>query len=57
MAQVFMTQGGGVAQEKNGALVWLEPPDWMDEEAAAGDPIPEEWGVMGPYDSEDSGTK
>ena len=49
MTAVFPTQGGGTAVEQNGQLVWHEPPDWMTE-AKRGDPIPEEWSVVGPYD-------
>lgn len=47
----YGTQGGGTAILQGDQLVWEEPPDWFTE-AQVGDPVPEEWGVVGPFDRE-----
>lgn len=47
----YGTQGGGTAIMKGDQLVWEEPPDWFTE-AQVGDPVPEEWGIVGPFDRE-----
>lgn len=45
----FVTQGGGTAVMRDNQLVWETPPDWFSE-AHIGDPVPEEWGIVGPFD-------
>jgi hypothetical protein len=47
----FATQGGGRAVLEDGVLVWLVPPGWLVAASGVrvGDPVPEEWGVQGPF--------
>jgi len=48
----FTTQGGGKAVEGPGtSYVWAEPPKEFPE-MKIGDPIPEEWSVVGPFDGD-----
>jgi hypothetical protein len=47
----YGTQGGGTAVIRGGQLVWEEQPDWFTE-AQVGDVVPEEWGIVGPFDRE-----
>lgn len=46
----FGTQGGGIAVEQGDQMVWQEAPEWLD--AKPGDPVPEEWDIVGPFDSD-----
>ncbi len=47
----YATQGGGTAVMERGQLVWETPPDWFTD-AKVGDLVPEEWGIVGPFDRE-----
>ena len=47
----YGTQGGGIAEERGDTLVWREPPGDFPE-MQLGEPIPEEWSVVGPFDDE-----
>lgn len=47
---LFAAQGGGYATLRNGRYVWhSEIPDYVN--AQVGDPIPDEWGVVGINDA------
>jgi len=48
---VFYTEGDGRAVLRGDSYVWEVPPEWM-KDAKAGDPIPDEWTVAGPFNSE-----
>jgi len=48
---VYYPQGGGTAVQRGGEYFWKEPPEWM-KDASPGDLVPDEWDIVGPFNSE-----
>lgn len=44
----YGTEGGGTAVMVEDQLVWVKPPKELTT-ANAGDPVPREWGIVGPF--------
>ena len=45
----YATEGGGTAEKVGTNFVWIEPPHGLG--ATRGELIPDEWGVVGPFDN------
>ena len=46
----YVTQGGGKVVEAGNGYRFIEAPDWAPQ--MLGQPMPDEWGVIGPFDAQ-----